>query len=176
MLPSTKLPECPHVTTTHSCGYVCVLACVHVWVRKRQRRKFENTCIWTQFDFAWHLCAWHARGKSEVSTTYFLLCLSTLLFETGSHWPWYSVVSYTSSPLTIALGWYAPCQAQSFMGTGDPNSVPHSYTASACRSSLSPAPYINFKMEKAETGEKGPSEENWILFHTSQGQFPAPTR
>lgn len=63
MLPSTKLPECPHVTTTHSHGCVCVFLHVCVCEWQRDRAESENTCLWTQFDFTWHLCAWHTRGS-----------------------------------------------------------------------------------------------------------------
>lgn len=66
--------------------------------------KFLLWCCHVPYVHDMLMCRTYMR-RSKVKAIYFLQWLSTFFFETGSRWTWYSLVSYTSSPLPTVLGW-----------------------------------------------------------------------
>lgn len=139
--------------------------------------KFLLSCfhvpMWMQYV---HMCRTYMR-RSKVKAIYFLQWLSTFFFETGSHWTWCSLVSYTSSPLPTVLGWQMHPSVPNILWVLGIQTQLRMLTQQVLSDWAFPRSFtLISRWEKRRLERWLCSEENRTIFQGTQVQFPVPTR
>lgn len=122
------------------------------------------------------MCRTYMR-RSKVKAIYFLQWLSTFFFETRSRWTWYSLVSYTSSPLPTVLGWQVHPAIPTILWVLGIQTQLRMLTQQVLSDRAFPRPFtLISRREKRRLERWLRGEESRTVFQSTQVQFPAPTR